>query len=152
LIRLAWIRLGKRVLVLTALLGAAACPGQGTTGQKSETTSQDDHATGQQSETTSQGDHGTKGTTQMTTIEQRWKVFDGPTLILEVSSVPGPIISTAAPPPGLKPVTHPFLSATARSAQHEHRLREILVASKDLGDFVSRLRAAGFEVRETPAH
>jgi hypothetical protein len=62
-----------------------------------------------------------KGTTQMTTTEQRWKVFDGPTLILEVSSVPGPIISTAAPPPGLKPVTHPFLSATARSAQHEQR-------------------------------
>ena len=138
-LRLAWLRLGRRVLVLTALFGAAACPGQGTTGQKSEN-----------SETTSQSDHGPKGTTQMTTTEQRWKVYDGPTLILEVSSVPGPIISTAAPPPGLKPVTHPFLSATARSAQHEHRLREILVASKDLGDFVSRLRAAGFEVRETP--
>jgi hypothetical protein len=87
----------------------------------------------------------------MTTTEQRWTVYDGSTLILEVSSVPGAIISTAAPPPGLKPVTHPFLSATARSAPHENRLRELLVASKDLGDFISRLRAAGFEVREVPA-
>lgn len=149
MIRLASIR---RVLLLTTLLGAAACPGRGTTGQNAEPTSQDDHGTGQTSGTASPGDHGTKGTPQqMTTTEQRWKVYDGPTLILEVSSVPGPIISTAAPPPGLKPVTHPFLSATARSAQHEHRLREILVASKDLGDFVSRLRTAGFEVREAPA-
>jgi hypothetical protein len=53
LIRLAWIRLGEPVLVLTALLGTAACPGQGTTGQKSETTEQDDHASGQKSETSS---------------------------------------------------------------------------------------------------
>jgi len=130
------IALGKRVVVLATLLGASACHGQAPTGERPETTSHDDH--------------GTKGT-QMTTTEQRWKVYDGSTLILDVSSIPGPIISTAAPPPGLKPVTHPFLSAAARSALHENRLRELLVASKDLEDFISRLRAAGFEVREVPA-
>lgn len=80
-----------------------------------------------------------------------WAVYDGATLILDISSTPGPIISTAAPPPGVKPVTHPFLSATARSAIHEHRLRELLVASKDLPDFLERLRGAGFDVRDAPA-
>jgi len=39
-----------------------------------------------------------------------WKVF-----ILDVSDAPGPILSTAGLPPGAKPATHPFLSASARS-------------------------------------
>jgi hypothetical protein len=84
----------------------------------------------------------------MKTAEHRWDVYDGSQLILEVSDTPGPILSTAAPPPGLKPVTHPFLSASARSAAHEHRLREILTASRDAPDFLARLRAAGFDVRD----
>jgi hypothetical protein len=41
---------------------------------------------------------------------------------------------------------HPFLSATALSAMHEHRLREILEASSGVEDFLSRLRSAGFRV------
>ena len=129
--------IASRALLLATMLGAAACPGQGTPGQEPETTSHNDP--------------GTKGTTQMNRTEHRWKVYDGSQLILEVSDVPGPIISTAAPPPGLKPVTHPFLSATARSAPYEHRLREILNASKDALDFLSRLRAVGFEVRADAA-
>lgn len=80
--------------------------------------------------------------------EHYWNVYDGAELILELSDVPGPLISTAAPPPGLRPmVVHPFLSATARSASHEHRLREIVDASKDVVDVLSRLRAAGYDVR-----
>lgn len=137
-------------MIATALIGAA-CHEQGGAGQKPEASLQGDRPTGQGSEAAPHNDRATKGTTQMPSTEQHWNVYDGSTLVLEVSNVPGPIISTAAPPPGLKPVTHPFLSATARSAQHEHRLREILVASKDLADFLSRLRAAGFEIRDAPA-
>jgi hypothetical protein len=131
------IPLAPRALLLAAIFGSAACPGRGTTGQTPETTSPDDQ--------------GPKGTTPMKATEHSWKVFDGSTLILDVSDVPGPILSTAAPPPGLVPVKHPFLSASARSAPHEHRLRELLNASRSVEDFLAGLRAAGFEVRANPA-
>ena len=44
-----------------------------------------------------------------------WQLFDGETLVLDVSDAPGPILSTAMLPPGMAPVSHPFLSV--RSAQ-----------------------------------
>lgn len=75
-----------------------------------------------------------------------WKVYDGELPILDVTDRPGPIISTAPPPPDGKPVMHPFLSATALDAGHEDRLRQILVASHDLDEFLRGLRAAGFKV------
>lgn len=77
----------------------------------------------------------------------RWRVFDGEQLIMEVSDVPGPLLSRAAPPPGLRPAVHPFLSAASRSPLHEHRLKEILDASTSVADFLDKLRAAGFEVK-----
>lgn len=125
-----------RLSTLFFVLAAAACGTKGATGDRTEATPPTTPAP--------------KGTTQMTPTAKRWTVHDGSTLVLEVSSVPGPILSTAAPPPGLQPVTHPFLSASARSATHEHKLRELLVASKDLPDFLARLRAASFDVREVP--
>jgi hypothetical protein len=73
-------------------------------------------------------------------------VYDEGTLILEVSDTPGAIVSTAALPPGVAPVQHPFLSASARSAKHEHKLRELLNASKSLPEFLSKLREAGYRV------
>lgn len=137
-------RLASRALLLAVMLGATACPGRGTTGQKPEAASPEDQGT-------KPAPQRTEGTTQMNRTEHRWTVYDRSQLILEVSDAPGPITSTAAPPPGLKPVMHPFLSAAARSAPHEHRLREILNASQDVEDFLSRLRAAGFEVRAATA-
>jgi hypothetical protein len=78
-----------------------------------------------------------------------WSVYDGDTLILTIRGEPGPITSTAMLPPGVRPVTHPFLSAAAREAGHESQLRGILDASSSLDDFLARLRAAGFRVEAT---
>lgn len=87
-----------------------------------------------------------KGTTGGQTVAKRWRVFDGEQLIMEVSDTPGPLISVAAPPPGLRPTMHPFLSAASRSAHHEHRLKEILDTATSVPDFLDKLRAAGFVV------
>jgi hypothetical protein len=82
---------------------------------------------------------------------RRVEVLDGDVVILEAVAEPGPIISTAPPPPGpSRPVTHPFVSATARSPAHESKLRDLLRASRSFDDFVARLEAAGFSVRDVP--
>jgi hypothetical protein len=88
---------------------------------------------------------------KLVTPERRWRVYDGPTLILEVSDVPGAIVDTVAPPPpGLKPTYHAFLSASAYSAPHGGRLNTLLKESSGLDDFLERLRAAGFRVEPAP--
>ena len=79
-----------------------------------------------------------------------WNVFDGDELILDVNDAPGPLLSTAALPPGVRPTTHPFLSATAHSARHESKLHERLVAAKSLPEFLSLLRADGYRVVPIP--
>lgn len=89
----------------------------------------------------------TKGTTGGQAAVKRWRVFDGEQLVMEVSDVSGPLISVAAPPPGLRPIVHPFLSAASRSAHHEHKLKGILDASTSAPDFLERLRSAGFVVQ-----
>lgn len=78
---------------------------------------------------------------------QAWKVYDGGKLVLTVFDRPGPLVSTAMPPPGAQPVVHAFLSGTAHSAVHEDQLRKILEASSSFADFIGRLRAAGFIVK-----
>lgn len=75
-----------------------------------------------------------------------WRVYDGEVLILELSDTPGPLLSTALPPPGVAPPSHPFLSGSARSAAHESRLRTLLDGSSDLPGFLSALEGAGFRV------
>lgn len=75
-----------------------------------------------------------------------WEVYDATTLVLEVSDVPGPILSTAALPPGATPARHPFLSATARSARHEDALRKHLVAARSLPELLDSLRGSGYRV------
>ncbi len=81
-----------------------------------------------------------------------WNVFDGDVLILEVHDTPGPIVSTASLPPGVPAARHAFLSASARSALHEHGLREQLNAAKSLPDFLSRLRGSGYKVVPLSPH
>lgn len=75
-----------------------------------------------------------------------WNVYDNETLILEVNDAPGPILSTASLPPGARPATHPFLSATAKSAVHEDALHRHLVAAKTLREFLESLIASGYRV------
>lgn len=84
----------------------------------------------------------------MTSVPE-WSVYDGSTLILTIVGEPGPITSTAPPPPGFVPVQNPFLSAAARDADHEDQLGQLLGASSSLDDFLTRLRGAGFRVVET---
>lgn len=80
------------------------------------------------------------------TAPAAFTVYYGPDAVLSARSEPGPITSTAAPPPGGTVVTHPFLSGRALDAFHEGRLREILDASESADDFVRRLVAAGYRV------
>jgi hypothetical protein len=76
--------------------------------------------------------------------EQRYRVYDGTTLILDLSSTPGPLRSTARSPG--PPARHPFLSGVARSAPHEDQLRKLLVAATSFDEFVASLTAAGFRL------
>jgi hypothetical protein len=88
----------------------------------------------------------TNASSESTANAHAWKVLDGDSLILEVKDTPGPILSTAALPPGVPARRHPFLSASARSARHENELHELLEAATTLPDFLSRLRGAGYKV------
>lgn len=76
-----------------------------------------------------------------------WEVFKGERLVLAVSDGAGPIVSTAAPPPGAPPVRHPFLSASAHAPEEEDALKRILDASESTADFLARLKSAGYGVK-----
>lgn len=78
-----------------------------------------------------------------------YEVRKGSRLVLSVIDKPGPIVSTAVrPPDGSPPPNHPFLSASAHAPEEEDALRTLLEASKDLNDFLERLRKAGYAVSE----
>jgi hypothetical protein len=77
-----------------------------------------------------------------------YDVFRGDRLVLTIQKRPGPLVSSAEPPPGRRPVPHPFLSGSAHAADEEPSLREILEHSRDFGDFTRRLRRAGYSLRE----
>ena len=76
-----------------------------------------------------------------------WEVLKDGRAVLRLKNTPGPLFSTAMPPPGVEPPNHPFLSGSALDASEEGRLREILDASRSTADFFERLRRAGYEVR-----
>jgi hypothetical protein len=77
----------------------------------------------------------------------RYNVLKAGHLVLTVSDVPGPIVSTAALPPGVLPAKHPFLSATAHAPEEEDALHKVLDQSKDFDDFLRRLRDSGYTVQ-----
>lgn len=77
---------------------------------------------------------------------RRWTVLWRGRPVLDVTDEPGPLTSTALPPQGWTPPQHPFLTAAARDAEHEHALREHLLAASGTDDFLDRLRAAGYQV------
>jgi len=60
-----------------------------------------------------------------------YEIFKGDRLVLTVSNEPGPL-----------------LSAAAHAPEEEPRLREILERAGDFADFIARLRAAGYTLRE----
>jgi len=76
-------------------------------------------------------------------------VWKGDRIVLTFEDRPGPITSTALPPPGSQPVLHPFLTANARAPEGEDNLARILTQSKDAQDFILRLRETGYRI--TPA-
>lgn len=76
-----------------------------------------------------------------------WEVFKGERMVLSVSDGPGPLVSTAAPPPGTPPVRHAFLSASAHAPEEEDTLKRVLDASTSTADFLARLKSAGYAVK-----
>jgi hypothetical protein len=82
---------------------------------------------------------------KLVTPERRWRVYEGNELSMEVSDVPGVLLVVLAAHP-LKPIYHPFLSASFYKIEGGSRRREILEASKDVDDYIARLQAAGFRV------
>lgn len=68
--------------------------------------------------------------------------------VLELEARPGTLHSTASPPPDWQPPRHPFVHAVATDPMHEHELRELLVASADVVDFLRRCVAAGYDVAD----
>jgi hypothetical protein len=86
----------------------------------------------------------------MSAEPKQYLVFRNGELVLEITDVPGPLVSKKAPPPnpGNSPVLHPFLSATAHVPETEGTLREALNRSSSLTEYLSTLRAMGFRVVE----
>ncbi len=80
------------------------------------------------------------------TAPAAFTVYYGDDAVLSARSEPGALTSTAPPPPGGQVAMHPFISAAALDPMHEHRLREILLASSSAADFIARLEAAGYRV------
>jgi hypothetical protein len=81
---------------------------------------------------------------QEQTLIETYVVTKAGRAVLTVTNRPGPLVSTALLPTGGSPVMHPFLSATAHVAEEEHALRIILDQSTDFGNFLDRLRKAGY--------
>ena len=77
----------------------------------------------------------------------QWEVLKDSRAVLRLINTPGPLFSTAMPPPGVEPPNHPFLSGSALDAAEEGALRRLLDASRDTADFLVRLRRAGYVVR-----
>ena len=78
---------------------------------------------------------------------QTYEVYDGSTHVLTFADGPGPLMSTAALPPGQEPRQHPFLHGTAHSAGHEHMLGSLLSTSTSTQAFIEALKAEGLELQ-----
>lgn len=64
--------------------------------------------------------------------------------VMEIEGRPGNLISMAAPSGPL--ATHPWLHGVSRDPAHEHRLRQLVLASSDFHDFCLRLIGAGYDL------
>ncbi|MFT3691947.1 MAG: hypothetical protein QM831_02315 [Kofleriaceae bacterium] len=86
-------------------------------------------------------------TPKASTMQRQWQVFDGSTLILDVSSQPGEIHSVAELPPDTKPMQSGFMSATSHDATHEGQLNGFLRESHSVDEFLSKVQTAGLTVK-----
>ena len=80
--------------------------------------------------------------------EPSYQLFRDEVLVLDITGRPGILVSTSAPPPlpGEGPVTHPFATATFRTAETEGELGAMLRAAPDLESFLDAARTAGYQV------
>lgn len=85
-----------------------------------------------------------------------YHVFAGRDPVLSVEGRPGRLHSMAALPEGAVAPEHTFVHGVSLNPQHEHALRQLLLASSDFDDFLDRLVAAGYDVAanngESPFH
>jgi hypothetical protein len=72
----------------------------------------------------------------------------GRKLVLEITNVPGLIVSTAMLPPGGKAATNPFLSASSYDAAEEDALGSLLRKAKSFSEFMLLLQKNGFIVEK----
>ena len=79
---------------------------------------------------------------------REYRVFRDDRLVLEIRGEPGILVSTSAPPPlpGTGPVTHPFATATFRTAETEGELGAMLRGAADLDGFLAAAEAVGYRV------
>ncbi|ROR95677.1 hypothetical protein EDD28_0239 [Salana multivorans] len=82
-----------------------------------------------------------------------YHLYLGDEPVLDLRDEPGILVSTSAPPPrpGQGPVTHPFATATFRTAATEGALGAMLRGAPDLGSFLDAAIEAGYRVeRDAP--
>ena len=86
----------------------------------------------------------------MSLTKKRYAVHWRDQTVLEFTDGPGLLVSKVAPPPtpGSRLAEHPFISATAFVPEQEQKLLEILERSHDVDEYVTNLRAAGYQVVE----
>lgn len=79
--------------------------------------------------------------------ERGYYVYAGTDCVLSIEDRPGQLLSVAPPgPSGGAPPDHPWLHAASRGPEHEHRLRELVLASDGFDDFTKRLVGAGYDL------
>lgn len=83
-------------------------------------------------------------------MTRRLEVLKDGRVVLELTDAPGPLVSTAPPPPNGQVVHHAFLSGAARDAAWEGELKRLLDLSPSLDAYITALAATGFTVREAP--
>ena len=81
-------------------------------------------------------------------MARTFEVYADDDLVLTIKDEPGPLMSTALPPPGFSPPTSDFLSAQAHNPFHEHVLRGLLEKSMSLDEYLAQLRNGGYRVEE----
>ena len=75
-----------------------------------------------------------------------WVVRKGERKVLWMNDEPGTLMSPAMLPPGVEPVTHPFLTAQSLEPFEESKLRKILHRCHSFAVFVKALKSAGYTV------
>ena len=77
-----------------------------------------------------------------------FEVFRGKRQVLIVRNEPGLLTSTVELGRGESWPRHPFLSADATAPEEEGKLGNLLRRSTSFDDFLSRLQAAGYELKK----